>query len=165
MTESDNEALLPSRAVKHRYGGICDMTLWRWGRDPDLGFPAPIVINRRKYWRASDLDHWDSQHSLEASAAVGRPARSEAPDALVSGLYVVTQPGGTQSYAYRYRFDGRPAKYTIGAADDDRQRAGHIPVVSLREARLIAQALNSVLRRARSIRSGADVGDDTTPSS
>jgi len=36
------------------------VTIWRWARDPDLGFPAPIQINRLNYWRLSDLESWES---------------------------------------------------------------------------------------------------------
>jgi integrase len=42
-------------------------------------------------------------------------ARREIPDGLVPGLYLVIQPSGKKSWAVRYRFAGKPQKYTVGA--------------------------------------------------
>lgn len=36
------------------------VTIWRWARDPLLGFPAPIQINRLNYWRLADLEAWEN---------------------------------------------------------------------------------------------------------
>jgi hypothetical protein len=36
-----------SAQVRARYGGVSDMTLWRWLHDEQLGFPQPIRINGR----------------------------------------------------------------------------------------------------------------------
>lgn len=47
--------LLPSAAVKELFGGISDMTIWRWERDETLGFPKPVRIRRMKFWRANEL--------------------------------------------------------------------------------------------------------------
>jgi hypothetical protein len=44
--------------VQRRYG-VSAMTLWRWDHNPKLGFPKPLVINRRKYRRVSDLERWE----------------------------------------------------------------------------------------------------------
>jgi hypothetical protein len=45
-----------------------------------------------------------------------RPAveRREIPDAGCKGLYLVVQPAGAKSWAFRYRFNGRPKKLTLG---------------------------------------------------
>ena len=40
----DSDVYLDARAVRRRYGGRSDMALWRWARDPDLGFPSPIYM-------------------------------------------------------------------------------------------------------------------------
>ena len=40
--------------------------------------------------------------------------RREVSDGGMPGLYFVIQPSGKQSWAYRYRFNGRPRKWTIG---------------------------------------------------
>jgi predicted DNA-binding transcriptional regulator AlpA len=50
---------LKATQVRERYGGISDMTLWRWLRDKELGFPKPRVINRMRYWNDSELTEWE----------------------------------------------------------------------------------------------------------
>lgn len=52
----ETRQLLPSRDVKARLGGVSDMTLWRWLHNPAMAFPKPVVISRRKYWDAAELD-------------------------------------------------------------------------------------------------------------
>jgi len=51
-------ALIPARTVRAELGGISDMTLWRWLHRPELGFPQPIFIARRRYWRRADIETW-----------------------------------------------------------------------------------------------------------
>lgn len=58
MAHTFSETLLKTAEVKARLGNITDMTLWRWERDPRLNFPQPVRINRRKYFRQSDLEAW-----------------------------------------------------------------------------------------------------------
>jgi integrase len=41
-------------------------------------------------------------------------ARREIRDANCRGLYLVVQPAGAKSWAFRYRFNGKPKKLTIG---------------------------------------------------
>jgi len=50
---------LKATQVRERYGGISDMTLWRWLRDKELGFPKPRRINRVRYWNDSELTEWE----------------------------------------------------------------------------------------------------------
>ncbi|MER8516089.1 helix-turn-helix domain-containing protein [Mesorhizobium sp. M1060] len=38
---------------------ITDMTLWRWLQDEKLGFPRPLVINRRRLFLKSALVEWE----------------------------------------------------------------------------------------------------------
>jgi len=52
--------LLPDRKVCARYG-VTQMTLWRWERDPALGFPKAIKIRNRKYRVESELDEFDAR--------------------------------------------------------------------------------------------------------
>jgi hypothetical protein len=53
------ERLIPDRQVADRYR-ISPMTLWRWDqRGAELGFPAAVYINKRKYRRLSDLLAWE----------------------------------------------------------------------------------------------------------
>jgi hypothetical protein len=53
------DVYLDARAVRCRYGGRSDMALYRWSRDPKLGFPSPIYINKYRYWRLADLLEWE----------------------------------------------------------------------------------------------------------
>lgn len=47
-----------ANVVREIAGGISDMTLWRWIRDPALNFPQPVYIGRRRFWRESDVADW-----------------------------------------------------------------------------------------------------------
>ena len=51
-----NKRLLKSAAVMARFGGISGQTLWRYGRDPELGFPKPIYINGVRYWDDDEIE-------------------------------------------------------------------------------------------------------------
>ena len=44
------------------------VTIWRWVRDPDLAFPAPMQINRLNYWRLSDLEAWEAAQAMQGAA-------------------------------------------------------------------------------------------------
>jgi predicted DNA-binding transcriptional regulator AlpA len=47
------------------------MTVWRWLRDPYLGFPQPIYLGKRRYWRLADLEAWERSR---AAASQGEAA-------------------------------------------------------------------------------------------
>ncbi|WP_256807767.1 AlpA family transcriptional regulator [Bradyrhizobium sp. Bra64] len=49
---------LPTKSVCARYG-VCDRTIARWERDPDLSFPQPMLLNGRKYYDEAALADWD----------------------------------------------------------------------------------------------------------
>jgi predicted DNA-binding transcriptional regulator AlpA len=53
-----DDTRLPTRAVLARYD-ICDRTLDRWLADPDMKFPRPIIINRRRYFVLSEIEEWE----------------------------------------------------------------------------------------------------------
>lgn len=59
---------LPDRQVCNRYG-VCNRTLSRWDRNPELGFPTPIIINGRKYRDEDELAAWDRAQAAKARAA------------------------------------------------------------------------------------------------
>jgi integrase len=56
--------------------------------------------------------------------------RREIPDALLPGFYLIIQDSGAKSFAVRYRYNGRPRKFTLGS----------YPALSLEEARKAARA-------------------------
>ena len=66
---------------------------------------------------------------LAAKNEAPAPARREIPDGKIAGLYLVVQPSGAKSWAFRYRSAGRPRKYTIGP----------FPQIGLATARKLAQ--------------------------
>jgi integrase len=55
--------------------------------------------------------------------------RTEVPDGLVAGLYLVTQPSGAKSWAVRGRVGGKSMKYTLGS----------YPTVPLKTARVLGR--------------------------
>ncbi|WP_245581918.1 helix-turn-helix transcriptional regulator [Phyllobacterium phragmitis] len=48
--------------VRSRYH-VTDMTLWRWLQNPDLDFPKPTIINRRRYFPEADLIAWERKQA------------------------------------------------------------------------------------------------------
>ena len=59
---------IPARTVCDMCGGVSDMTLHRWLKDPEKEFPRPIYIGKRRYWREAEIIAWlDAQ--AEQSAA------------------------------------------------------------------------------------------------
>jgi integrase len=66
--------------------------------------------------------------------------RREVSDGGMPGLYFVIQPSGKQSWAYRYRFNGTPRKWTIGPC----------PAIDLKTARELAR------EAVRKVAAGAD---------
>ena len=54
MQQQAAETFLASRQVRERYGNASEMWLYRREHD-DSGFPKPIRINGRRFWRLSDL--------------------------------------------------------------------------------------------------------------
>ena len=47
-----------------------------------------------------------------------KATRAEYPDAGCPGLYLIVQPSGTRSWAFRYRHNGKTGKKTLGAVGD-----------------------------------------------
>jgi hypothetical protein len=58
--------LITSRQLRARFGGISEMTVFRWERNPNLNFPKAVRINNRRYWRLADVEFWE----LARAAAV-----------------------------------------------------------------------------------------------
>ena len=50
----DTTRLIPARTVRDRFGGISQMTLWRWVQRGIL--PEPVKINARNYWHEADIE-------------------------------------------------------------------------------------------------------------
>lgn len=59
------EKRIGAAAVRDLCGGVSDMSLWRWLNDPAMGFPQPIRIQKRRYWKEAEILAW-----LDAKTAV-----------------------------------------------------------------------------------------------
>lgn len=60
---------LTAPQVRQRFGGISDMTLWRWMHDDRVGFPEPVVINRRRFFRLNEIEAFEGRHAAKAGGA------------------------------------------------------------------------------------------------
>lgn len=59
MTDMTEDPLILSGPDARRLcGNVSTQTWWRWQRDKSLGFPPPIRIQSRPYWRLADLRVW-----------------------------------------------------------------------------------------------------------
>lgn len=65
--EAAAKTFLTGPQVQARYQKS-HVTIWRWVRDPDLAFPAPMQINRLNYWRLSDLEAWEAAQADKVAA-------------------------------------------------------------------------------------------------
>lgn len=63
-----SDGYLSSAAVRARYGGCSDMTLWRWLSDDELCFPKPLRVQRRRLWRLAELEAWERERRTSADA-------------------------------------------------------------------------------------------------
>lgn len=41
-----------------RLGGVSKMTIWRYLNDEGMGFPKPLYIKTRRYWKEDELSSW-----------------------------------------------------------------------------------------------------------
>jgi integrase len=81
---------------------------------------------------------------IAAKNLAAKAARYEVPDAACPGLYLTVFPSGAKSWCYRFRFNGKTRKLTIGGAFTEKG----IEVLSIGDARDIAdEARVSVARK------------------
>ncbi|WP_127143186.1 helix-turn-helix transcriptional regulator [Pelagibacterium montanilacus] len=64
---SDNRYLTATE-VRARFGGISDMTLWRWLEDDSLNFPRPMKVRNRRLFKEQDIIDWEARRTVEAAA-------------------------------------------------------------------------------------------------
>jgi hypothetical protein len=58
MSSKESE-LIPDAVVARQRYGVHPITLTRWDRSAELGFPSPVEINGRFYRRRSELERWE----------------------------------------------------------------------------------------------------------
>jgi len=69
-TQPDNpHRRIPAGEVLHLCGDVNAMTLHRWLNNPDLNFPKPHYIGRRRYWREADIIAWLDAQAGQRGAA------------------------------------------------------------------------------------------------
>jgi predicted DNA-binding transcriptional regulator AlpA len=76
---NEHSEYIPATVVQARYA-ISDVTLWRWIRSTSLGFPQPVVVNRRRFFRRAELEAWECTRvrSAPSRAAGSAPRQGEA---------------------------------------------------------------------------------------
>ena len=57
---------LGAKQVRRRYGDVSDMWIWRRLKD-DSGFPRPIDISGRRFWKLDELIAWERRRAAEAA--------------------------------------------------------------------------------------------------
>lgn len=72
---------LTAKKVRERFGGISAMTLWRWERDEVLPFPAPLVLNRRKFYELPKIEAWERARAAASLAALKNASHRGQPSA------------------------------------------------------------------------------------
>jgi hypothetical protein len=68
MNHHSLENMLPAAAVWRRYGKT-DRTRDRWLKDEQLGFPRPVVIRNRRYFKEAELLYWERAQASKSKAA------------------------------------------------------------------------------------------------
>jgi predicted DNA-binding transcriptional regulator AlpA len=68
--------LIPARRVCELLGGVSKMKLWRLTGSARecyraLGFPRPVSINNRNYFRLDEVEAWIDRQAVAAPPAVG----------------------------------------------------------------------------------------------
>jgi predicted DNA-binding transcriptional regulator AlpA len=71
--EEPIETLVPDPQVVREFG-ICSMTLFRWTRDPKLGFPQPVKINGRCYRSRREIEEFKQRMLRKAVAERAKQA-------------------------------------------------------------------------------------------
>jgi predicted DNA-binding transcriptional regulator AlpA len=65
---ASDDRYLNARQVRARYADASDMWLWRRLND-DSGFPKPLEICGRRFWKLSALIAWERNRAVNAPEA------------------------------------------------------------------------------------------------
>lgn len=63
------ERRIQAAAVRDLCGGVSDMWIWRKLNDPHSGFPRPVYIGARRFWKESDVVAWLEAQAVKSEAA------------------------------------------------------------------------------------------------
>jgi predicted DNA-binding transcriptional regulator AlpA len=64
--EHSSREYLTGKQVATRYQ-ITPVSLYRWERDQRLGFPQPMIVNRRKLFKIDELVAWERSRAKGAA--------------------------------------------------------------------------------------------------
>ncbi|ANL34090.1 MULTISPECIES: helix-turn-helix transcriptional regulator [Rhizobium] len=64
--EHSSHEYLTGKQVATRYQ-ITPVSLYRWERDERLGFPQPMIVNRRKLFKIDELVAWERSRAKGAA--------------------------------------------------------------------------------------------------
>lgn len=70
-TVTETDVLVPDPRVREEFGGVSEMTIHRWDRDPQmaaLGWPPPIRIRNRKFRSRRALEAFKATMARRAVA-------------------------------------------------------------------------------------------------
>src|SRR5262245_10110986 len=117
MSSQRSDTLWASRRVRARYDDISEMTLYRWEHNPELGFPEPLRINGRKFWRERELLAWERTRACSDTTAVaGEVAGDEMePEAQQAGPLAFDAQPKKNSAPNRRRKRDEQAQQPTGA--------------------------------------------------
>jgi predicted DNA-binding transcriptional regulator AlpA len=65
--QADDDTWLNSQQARSHVGGVTNMCLWRWMRDPRVVFPLPVKMNSRNYWRLGDIRKWQAERTARSA--------------------------------------------------------------------------------------------------
>jgi predicted DNA-binding transcriptional regulator AlpA len=74
--ERRSEQRYVSRREVRQIFPVSDMTIWRWQRDPQVAFPAPVKLGRngRNFWWLPAILDWDAKRrrgTIQKTTAAG----------------------------------------------------------------------------------------------
>lgn len=64
-----NDVYLTAKHLVVRYGGISEMTLWRWVKEGRNNFPKPVYMNRRRLWPLQTIEAWERSNVRQKASA------------------------------------------------------------------------------------------------
>jgi hypothetical protein len=74
QTVTPADELVSKKTVAEEFDS-CTKTIDRWEDDPKLRFPKSLLINRRRFWRRSELEAF-KRAQVHAALASRDPARA-----------------------------------------------------------------------------------------
>src|SRR6266849_2024081 len=67
-----DDVLVTGPQLRAILGGVSEMCIWRWIRDPNVALPRPFKINGRNYWRRQVIRTWLTQRMGRADGGAGK---------------------------------------------------------------------------------------------